>query len=335
MLTKEPIFRHKVFSIAPSWHCDSHCRHCFIQKNIRQRDTYTPAVVDAVLSDLPDDVAVIGITGGEPFLHPRRLLRLVERISQKGRKCGVVTNAQWTLNRARANRIISDLYQAGLGGIAISIDDYHVPSIPIENAVWLIKRAHEIGLFVEIKGVGRRAVSAINQCISNNELKTMVDRVETYTLDHIGEGAFLPRDRVGPDNQNACPTALVALVLPNGEVNACCSPYMFECHNRILTLGNVLKTPLSVILERAERSYLLAALISRGPAGFMRLAGIKVSPKEKDLHPCQLCVRALSDPAVVAIVTKRIAGDLELRKELMGTTMLRAEEYYRRHGILG
>ncbi len=335
MLTKEPIFRHKLITIAPSWHCNSRCRHCFIQKDIRRRDTYTPAVVDAVLSDLPDDVAGIGITGGEPFLHPRRLLRLVERISQKGRKSGVVTNAQWTLNRGRANRIISDLSQAGLGGIAISIDDYHMPSIPIENALWLIRRAHELGLYVEIKGVGCRAVSSINQCISNNELKAMVDRVKTYTLDHIGEGAFLPRDRVGPDNKNACPAALGALVLPNGEVNACCSSYMFEFHNRILTLGNVLTTPLSVILDRAERSYLLAALISRGPAGVMRLAGITVSPKEKNLHPCQLCVRALSDPEVVAKVSKRIAGDLELRKELIGTTMLRAEQYYRRHGIVG
>jgi MoaA/NifB/PqqE/SkfB family radical SAM enzyme len=335
VLAKEPIFRHKLIAIAPSWHCNSLCRHCFIQKNIRQRDTYTPAVVDAVLSDLPETVAAIGITGGEPFLHPRRLLRLVQRISQRGRTCGVVTNAQWTLNSERANRIISDLRQAGLGGIAISIDDYHVPSIPIENAVWLIRRAHELGLSVEIKGVGHRAVSAINQCISNNELKTMVDSVETFTLENIGEGAFLPRDRVGPYNQNACPMALAAEVFPNGEVNACCSPYMFECHNRILTLGNVLKTPLSVILERAERSYLLAAVISRGAAGVMKIAGIKVSPKEKDLHPCQLCVRALSDPEVVSKVTKRIAGDLELRKELVGKTMLRAQHYYGRRSIVG
>lgn len=320
-LADKPIFSYRVVSMAPSWSCDADCRHCFIPLKNRRKDDFNAEALEGALRSLPAGVRVVAFTGGEPFLHPQRFYRLLGAVSDAGRVATVVTNALWSVDWNRGEPLLMGAWQNGLRCLSVSVDDYHRPSPAVGAIVRLLKRARELGMVVNVRGIGKRARRKIASVRESGVFSGQESAETVLDLDNVGEAATLERDRVQKRKQGGCLGALEPLVTPRGEVCACCSTRLFKIENPVLMLGNVTEKPLDELLGRSSRDYLMAALIAWGPRGLLRLLGKKCRP-EPGLSGCELCLAVLNDPAKVDGLLSRIAEDKHLRKDIVGWHMI-------------
>jgi len=319
-LAAEPIFGHAAVGVAPSWHCDAKCSHCFIPAKERRRDGFDAEVSKASLFGLPEGVRWVIFTGGEPFLHPDRLLDLARAVSESGRSASVVTNGEWALEWEQAERMLSEAWQSGLKGITVSVDEYHRPAVPLDVVSRLLKRAREIGFIINVVGVGKKGREKIAQLEADGLALERPNENNLSDLENVGVASSLTSDRVRKLDLNGCRAAMEPLIGPDGSVYACCTYQLFNIQNSVLLRGNVLKRPVGEILEEAGRDYLLAAMAAVGPGGLLKLLGRSVP--RKVVSPCSLCLSLLNDDAVVAELRDRIGSDKQLRKELVGWHMI-------------
>jgi len=315
----EPIFSHQRIAVAPSWHCDARCLHCFLPEDLRDRDGFDPRVVDMFLDGLPEHVRVIGFTGGEPFLHLDRFFRLLEKVSGAGRVSTVITNALWSQDWSRAAGILKKAHALGLRGISISMDEYHRPSLPLPAVVRLLGCARELGLAVGLQGVGKRARQAISRAMQSSDLPKDAGAEGLVNLERVGAGEALKHSDIPSRELDSCMNAMDPLVTPGGKLYSCCSARLFQISNPILLRGSVMQRSAAELLDAASRDYLLAAVVVLGPGGLARLLGIEPN---QGATRCEVCLGLLEDRAVLQELLQRIQGDLNLRKEIVGRHML-------------
>lgn len=311
----EPIFRNQRIAVAPSWHCDARCLHCFLSDELREKDAFDPRVVDSILEGLPAHIRVIGFTGGEPFLHRSRFFRLLKKVSGTGRVSTVITNALWSQNWSSAEGVLREAHDLGLRGISISMDEYHRPALPLPAVVHLLRFAQELGMVVGLQGVGKRARQAIARAMQHSDMPADSGAEGLVNLERVGAAEVLKRSDIPSKELGSCMNALDPLVTPGGKFYSCCSARLFQISNPILLRGSVRQRPIGELVDTASRDYLLAAIVVLGPAGLARLLGTK--PNEGATR-CEVCLGILEDRAALQELLRRVQGDLELRKEIVG-----------------
>lgn len=65
--------------------CNATCEHCCVGSSPRATAILEDEQVDEIVTDLTQhtDVYEIGITGGEPFLRPKRLFALLKSVKKR------------------------------------------------------------------------------------------------------------------------------------------------------------------------------------------------------------------------------------------------------------
>jgi len=317
----EPFFRYDTLNIISSWHCDAHCRHCYIPAEKRRLDDFDEDVWSALVAGLPDDIKLVCFTGGEPFLHPERLLTLLETTQAAGHSSTVVTNGLWAQEWSQAKELLEKAVELGLVGVSVSVDDYHRPELPAEVLVRLFQHACRLRLHVNVKGVGLEAQKKIETIQKEFEGKIPDFSKSEINLERVGTAAGLSQDKTRSNFYENCWWALSPLVTPDGNVFACCAPRLLNIDNPILCRANVKDEPIKDILYRASRDFLLAAIIVMGPGGLYELLeGDKLA--ETTLSKCEVCLSILNDPRAVNKLRERFSKDKELRKEVLGKHMI-------------
>ena len=319
LYAESPLLKYQSLSLVPSWHCDANCHHCYVPSRLRRRDQYKSSFLDRVIGGLPDGIGRICITGGEPFLHPRRLMRIIKLASKAGCSTTVVTNALWARDWKKKN-IIPQARQNGLIGLSISVDEYHRPVLPGTTLVELVNYAKECGLLVDIRGAGQKAKQKMERIGRSGELLGVPSSESCFSLENVGTASSLPSDLIRKKRTQGCLALLDPVVMPDGRVTACCSARLFEFDDTPLLLGNIERETLGNILARASKSYLLAALAGLSPRRIQRI--VKRSRSGKDLTRCASCVEFLKNKELVMNLQDKIATDKELRKELLGRMMM-------------
>ncbi|RMD61967.1 radical SAM protein [Candidatus Parcubacteria bacterium] len=322
--SEAPLFRHGILSIAAWWHCDAACRHCFIPARLRHNDKAPSKRIKTSLAKLPEDIDALSFTGGEPMLHPQRLLELVDVAYSQARASAVVTNGLWFMKRKRPLDLLKRLFEHGLHGLSVSIDSYHNPEVPDEKLVELLWAARGLGMAINIRGAGRKARLRAEKIKKSGVLEGQENGEHFFGLENVGTAARLPRDYTQKTERlKTCLAATQPLIWPDGKVLACCSAHMFRIKNDVLEIGHLKKEPLDRILDRSRRSYLLAALAGGGPIWLREILGRKTTPRAiGDRTRCELCLEILNNPADVAELRRRIAESKELRKEIAGRMMV-------------
>jgi hypothetical protein len=318
--SESPIFRYMRVTVVPSWHCDADCRHCYLPGDFRKRDNYDPQVMESVLSGMPESIRVIGFTGGEPFLHLGRLFRLFKMVSQTGRVSTVITNALWARDTRRADDLLAQAYECGLRGLSVSLDDYHRPAVSVATVNRLLRSARRMGMVVSVQGVGVEARRKIDRVEASGVLSGHGSAVGHVNLENVGTAASIRTRDVPSRDNGTCLSAMDPVVTPQGIFLTCCSPRLLQVRNPVLVRGGVEKEPIGVIVDRALRDYLLAAVVVMGPAGLLRLLGKRLP--SRPVTRCELCLGILEDSGAVLRLRRRIETDLDLRKEIVGRHMV-------------
>jgi hypothetical protein len=139
-------------------------------------------------------------------------------------------------------------------------------------------------------------------------------------LENVGTAASISGKDIPSKVDSSCMSAMDPVITPQGVFLSCCSPRLLQVRNPVLVRGGVDVEPIGVVIDRALRDYLLAAVVVMGPAGLLRLLGRSLPAKPHTR--CELCLGVLEDSVAVERLRRRIENDLELRKEIVGRHMV-------------
>lgn len=263
------------------------------------------AYIDQVV-EIPS-VRYISFTGGEPFLLPEMLRRLVRYASEKGLHTECVTNSFWASTEGRAERMLRRLVDAGLEVINLSIDDFHQSQIPFERVLNGYRAARGLGLRIVLMSVvsrsSRMRIEEVKGMLGDEDIH-IIGRGEPRRLPRAiaiemgfipaGRGEDIPEEEWlkgdGP-LEGGCNVVLRDVaVKPGGRVLPCCSA-AGTIEN--LSIGNARVRRLRDILEDAWRMPLFKILSDKGPSGLIDRAEDK--PKKEYVNKCHLCYAFLKE----------------------------------------
>jgi hypothetical protein len=292
--------------------CNMRCGHCSVESGPDVRgEPSEQELLDQVRQAAAAEVRSINLTGGEPMLRPRTVLRLVRAARRLGVGTTLTTNGSWGRTAARARRSVQALRRAGLGSLAVSVDRYHDEFQGPAPALLIARAAEEAGLPVRISLVMPAGEDGLARLVGPFEgLRST--RLRFYGLQAVGRARGLPADTMAGAVDGFCAACSVPAVTDDGRLTACNGPAYFAPGSSPLNVGSLRTEPLGTLLERHRTDPILDTIRTLGPARLRdelrALPGFERFPfRARYLGICDLCLHVTSDPAAVAALRGRLA----------------------------
>lgn len=310
-----------------TYRCQVSCRHCIIEAGPHRTEEMTLEDAfnwtDQVSRYRDGFIKVLSITGGEPYYNIEKLEKLANYAYNKGLIVSVVTNAYWASSPERALQIVERIPEIGM--MAISTDVYHQEHIPfqrIENAVNACK-ATDLPYNIHI-------------CTESEEdedyLRIMSELDKITDRDHINTAVTMPAGRALEDIDDfkhifseeppisACTAGSSPIVFPNGRVIACIGPVIKIDKPNPLLLGDLRKSTLKDILDRAEENPILHSIRIWGPKKLVEIIrehgyGKYLPQKYIAKSVCDACFKLMYNDDL-ADVLNEIMEDEEFREKV-------------------
>jgi len=296
--------------------CNVECSHCWFSSG---RDIMARMELDEALGyidqtrEIPT-VEWISFTGGEPFLLPEMLQKLVAYASERGLHTECVTNCFWARTEEEADRRLGRLADAGLNVVNISSDDFHQRHIPFDRVRNCYEAAKRIGMKIVImcavarsskltvrevaRQLGDKEILIVGEGEPTGEASALA--VETGFVP-VGRGAEVPEDEwVIGDGPLDGPCRVVlsdVAIYPFGWVLPCCSAAGLA---EVARVGNARWEGLRRLIEEAGKRTLFKVLSTEGPLGLQRLLG--PMRRENYVNKCHLCYEVLTDPRLSRVL---------------------------------
>lgn len=295
-----------------TFECNAECDHCYYHSAPRSKIGASVIEV-AEFAAYIDSLArfqrrIPGVTflGGEPFLYYKHLRQMIEMIKGRAPHISILTNGYWGKNRERADRMVSELKEAGLQKLSFGADGFHDPFVPFQSVKNAILAARDGGLKVAVSVYLREALDADNEPdrISNamvEELRQLggistgyavveytsraAERLEhqsgAATEKELNDVCLKPyRGKVDPTGTFMDPKVIA--IDPTGSVSTCAG----------ILIGNAKEKDLGEILKeyRPDEHPIIGALIREGPMGLTKLPGAEgFQMKETYKDICEFC----------------------------------------------
>ncbi len=247
----------------------------------------------------------VGISGGEPFIYFDELLAWVSASKSHKLMSSCTTNGYWATNPTITRKKLSQLQNAGLTAIKVSMDIFHQEYVPLENIRNIITSSKEIGLFCQTQCVVTRSSEHLKDILPQLEEAALLIRFIEIPCVPVGRASrkIAPTDFIYRNGipEHSCRLMNDLTVLPNGEVYPCCSQGGFTPP---LRLGSATDMPLAQLVERFQEDALYRRLLQSGPAWFLRAvqeAGLSSRLQQRYVDVCHLCHDLLSDPEIATV----------------------------------
>ncbi len=293
-----------VASLLYTYTCTLACAHCLFNSSPDRKPARTP-VADAVdyLRQLHATDRVVHIAGGEAMMFFDDLLDVCRAAAREG--CApdfVETNATFANTDEIAHGRLGQLRDAGVRGLLISSDPYHLGLYPPANYDRCFRAAVEVfgrknvaadelsdEALAERGAIGRDPAKLAEYTLAHPPMlvgragkrfsSLFPDRpIEELTdsMWHGGEGSVNCRQEFEPD------TMWEIHIDPYGNIQTCCG----------IILGNARQTPLPELMARgfAGTSEIADAVCSGGPAAVLEIAK-RLGYQAREGYPqkCGLC----------------------------------------------
>lgn len=292
--------------------CNFRCRHCCNESSPQGQETLP---LEAMLDHVSQAAASgrfkeIGLSGGEPFLFPRQLLKVVSHAHECGLSASVTSNGFWGFSEQHARQVLEPLVAAGLASVNLSVSPFHLEFTQLGRIVTAAEVGLDLGLLVRVNVVQtpdfsvdqvRPAFGAVAELV---EFVPMPCIPAGRAADEVARTDLPVRARMRMGNCHDF-FAKVA-VTASGDVYPCCSPGGFTPP---LRGGSLTSEPLARILDRMQDSPLLQVLESVGPSFFLPFVQARLG---RDLladglvDQCHLCHTLLTDPELTAVVDEAL-----------------------------
>lgn len=290
--------------------CNVACSHCWFSsgpdKTARMELEEARGYIDQA-REIPT-VEWISFTGGEAFLLPKMLVRLVGYASGRGFRTECVTNCFWAETMEAAEKMLRRLTDEGLDVINISADDFHQRHISFDRVRNCYTAARRLGLKIVIMCATARSsrlrIREVAKRLGDDGIRVIGDGVPVGEASALavetgfvpaGRGAGIPEEEwlVGSESlEGPCKAVLRDVAIaPSGAVLPCCSAAGLV---EAAWVGNAKRGRLRSLIEAAARRKLFKVLSTDGPLGLQRLLGPR--RRETYVNRCHLCYEVLTDP---------------------------------------
>ncbi|MCR2049035.1 radical SAM protein [Acetatifactor muris] len=273
--------------------CNLQCPHCCIECSPQNNVVLDDKLVNQVISDLALNAKVdtIGISGGEAFLYPDKVLQMVQAINRAGKMPSVYTNGFWCGDYSEAYGMLYDLKDNGLRLLLTSVDEYHQKNIPIDNIKYLLNAANELGIPVKIHVSTTYSGMAENdRLISSLGLSKISASITTSAVYSVGRAAdcIVKKDFISIKNlsQLKCSYDGMCSIDWNGDVHWCCT----FC-NKNMVLGNIQNENINVILNKFRKNKVFMCILTKGFAYLVEIIERNkiMSLNKYYVNGCELC----------------------------------------------
>lgn len=339
-ISNEPVVRLRTVGLALTMQCNFECSHCITDSGPKRVESIEASEAFKLIDEIGSESESICFTGGESLLKKDLLISCIERARKNDLIPTLVTNGYWADEKETAKKILKELSDAGLSGICISLDRFHLPFVGQNNAIRIARISKEYGLNHVI-----RVCSILNDDFA--EKLTGKDRLpcinyQKVRVVRLGRAMSFPSSLFKTASKlpgGHCSTVLSPIVLPNGTVQACCGPGVnFEEMNP-LNLGNWKHESLGNILRKAKSSPFVMALNNIGPKGIVELAkkngfGHLLRRRSEYTGICEVCIDICNSPEIASRLENSF-NDPELKLKLIaGQVYQQSHIYLKKLGYL-
>ncbi|ASO18738.1 hypothetical protein FHR81_001001 [Actinoalloteichus hoggarensis] len=289
--------------------CNLACAHCIVESSPQRTERLT---LDEVRSALDagrrNGKRHVTFSGGEIFLYPQQMCEVISYASGLGYVVDAESNAFWARSDVLARQKLAPFVAAGLAGLSLSADAYHVEYFSVERTINAARAGREAGLLTEI-----------NFCPSNSpavdeEIKAALRAAgEPFLTNELldrGRGKDLLRITVGRrvDELPDC-DSLTTTVHATGDVYACCElDISTDAMKRTPVFLGSIRTRDRTAAEQDERERLVTAFYDpNSPIYFRKMVAehplFRGLTEDRYQNICDFCLSALRDPARVAALS--------------------------------
>ncbi|ABP67764.1 MAG TPA: radical SAM protein [Sulfurihydrogenibium sp.] len=205
--------------------CDICCFFCSLHKNEKMSKELIVKIIDEAKS--VNSISTFGISGGEPFLYLDELLFAISLATKSGFKTTCTTNGFWAVSPKATVEIMMELKKAGLSHLSVSIDEFHLKFVPVDNIKRILKVARQIDLPVFLGSVVTKTskrLSAISELLGDDLLGFPIVEVPCLPVgrakEKIKSDSFLYSSQLPAKK---CRNMDTIVILPDGSVYPCCS----------------------------------------------------------------------------------------------------------------
>lgn len=253
------------------------------------------------------EVPAIGIAGGEPFMNPDLLRKLITQAASFGMTTILVTNAYWAASRDEAMSRLSALREWGLDRIQLSLDDQHQEVIPIENVANAARAALALE-YDDVKllgtSVGNTRTFASQLFYVQELLDIPLERIDLIDRPRTSHTYFEDEEQMRYEFSEL--ESAESLELPVRKPGDCLSEMMLDvngdiypcCNNFVGRIGNMHVDTFSDMIERLPSNEHFRILKKDGPFELARYLdeteGTDFSRK-KYSNWCELCSRLFQE----------------------------------------
>lgn len=277
-------FRPNYLSFSGTYQCNLSCPHCCVP--IEWPDRLDIAVAVRFVEDaFAQDIRILGLTGGEPFLYPEFVNAIVARAAELGYRFDkIMTNGVWFRDEKHLGDVLTDLKERGFTGkLGLSVDKFH--GIKTGHLAQFCRTARQIFKRDNVLSLSyasarpdaglepiRKLATDLDAVVEWSELLNrylLVNRDFTMTLNwnHL---ATVERAEELPGNpwdgqwfeEDYCEGPGQALIVnPKGEVKPCCG---FASDLDQLTIGNIYTDSAKQVIEQGRRHPYVGKLFREG-----------------------------------------------------------------------
>jgi organic radical activating enzyme len=131
--------------------CNLACAHCIVESSPHRTERLTlDEVRSALTTGHQSGKKHVTFSGGEVFLYPAEMCAAIASARELGYVVDVETNAYWARNDVTARKHLTPFVQAGISGVSLSADAYHVAYFPVDRVINAARTARSFGMLTEI-----------------------------------------------------------------------------------------------------------------------------------------------------------------------------------------
>jgi hypothetical protein len=262
----------------------------------------------------------VGFSGGEAILHFGQLKECMAYASSFGFRSTLVTNGFWGRERERGTGMISELVDAGLGGVSFSIDKFHQEFVPLEAVANAMRICEEFGVLSSATLMDQNDMSSAPATIRALRSELYGRDLVLYPVFPAGDAAgTLPDESIIREciaSRAICPFEPGITIMFDGSVRICCSQFSDEIP--MTCLGQFDEISLAEAIAAFNENDLIYVLLKKQFGWFVeRAIELGVPVAEKYSAPCELCHELFTNEKFLremAPVVKEEACNLRFEK---------------------
>jgi hypothetical protein len=298
-------------AIMVSRRCNMSCGHCSVESSPHLKgEPSETELLGYVRQAAAAGVRSLQLTGGEPMLREKVVLRLLRECKRLGLVTQITTNGFWGKSLDGARRYLKALRRAGLRALTVSYDRYHAEFQGPQAALNIARAAEEQAFSINVNVVRELDEASLSALVTPFQGVSSV-RLRFYDMQTVGRAREFAADTLRSEVGGFCSAASFPAITDDARVTACNGPSYFSDADSPLIVGSLRDASLPELFARHQQDPILDTIRTFGPIRLreelLKSPGFEHFPFRQDYRGlCDLCLHITSNKEAVQALYSRL-----------------------------